>query len=120
LLIVDSTDGKVIATFPIGAGSDGTAFDAQRKRIFSSNREGTLSVIYAKDARHFVPLGEVPTQLLARTMAVDAESGRVFLVAADRVEVNPTATDPRKRYAVKPGSVRVLFVDPAPAAGEAK
>ena len=58
-------------------------------------------------------LGEVPTQPLARTMALDPASGRVYLVCGDRIEVDPTATSPRKRYGVKPGSVRMLFFDPA-------
>ncbi len=112
LLVVDSNDGKVVASLPIGLGSDGTAFDVKRKRAFSSNSEGTLSVIQEKDAQHFVSLRDVPTQLLARTLALDAESGRVYVVAADRIEVDPTAADPRKRYGVRQGSVRVLFADP--------
>jgi hypothetical protein len=33
-------------------------------------------------------------------------------VAADRIEVDPAATNPKKRYGTKPGSVRLLFVDP--------
>jgi hypothetical protein len=46
-------------------------------------------------------------------MAVDSETGRVYLLAGDRIEVDPTATNPRKRYGVRAGSARLLFVDPA-------
>jgi len=112
LLVVNSTNGAVVSVLAIGKGSDATAFDGVRKRAFSSNREGTLSVISEEGANQFASLGEVPTQLLARTMALDPVSGRIYLVAADRVEVDAAAADPRKRYSIVPGSVRLLFVDP--------
>ncbi|MGO9934601.1 MAG: YncE family protein [Steroidobacteraceae bacterium] len=114
LMVVNSTNGDVVSVLPIGNGSDATAFDSVRKRAFSSNREGTLSVIREDGANQFTSLGEVPTQLLARTMALDPVSGRIYLIAADRVEVDPAAADPRKRYSIVPGSVRLLFADPAP------
>lgn len=112
MLVVDALDGRIVATLPIGFGSDATAFDATRKRAISSNWEGTLSVFDAKDPDHYVSLGAVPTQPLARTMAVDSESGRIYLVAADRIEVDPKAKNPFKRYGVRRGSVRLLFADP--------
>jgi uncharacterized protein YjiK len=114
LLVVNALNGEIVSVLPIGKGSDATAFDSTRHRVFSSNREGTLSVIREDDANRFTSLEEVPTQLLARTMTLDPASGRIYLVAADRTEVDPTAADPRKRYAVVPGSVRLLFADPAP------
>jgi hypothetical protein len=78
----------------------------------SSNSDGTLSVIGDMGSDHYTLLGDVPTQPLARTMAVDSESGRVYLLAADRIEVDPAAANPRKRYGVRPGSARLLFADP--------
>lgn len=114
MVIVDSNDGRIVATLPIGNGSDAAAFDPIRQRAFSSNREGSLSVIRVEGANKFVSLGEVLTQPLARTMALDAETGRVYLVAADRMELDPKATDPRKRFGVRANSVRLLFADPAP------
>jgi hypothetical protein len=63
----------------------------------------------------FVSLGEIPTQPLARTMGLDPETGRIYLIAGDPVEVDPSASDPRRRFGVKPNSVRLLFLDPATA-----
>jgi DNA-binding beta-propeller fold protein YncE len=115
VVVVDSDNGHVVTTLPIGQGSDGTAFDAERKLVFSSNRDGTLSVIREDGPDKFASLGNVPTQLLARTMALDPETGRIYLVTGDRIETNPDATfDPRQRYSIKRGSVRMLFVDPQP------
>ncbi|MGH6878147.1 MAG: hypothetical protein ACREHV_12355 [Rhizomicrobium sp.] len=103
----------MVATLPIGAGTDAAAFDPRRNLIFSSNREGTLSVIAEKTPNDFVALPPVTTEFGARTMALDPESGRIYLVTAD-FTANPKAdtSDPRRRYIVTPGSVRLLFLDP--------
>ncbi len=45
-------------------------------------------------------------------MAVDAETGRIFLVTADVDEIDPKADNLNQRYKVKPGTVKVLFLDP--------
>jgi len=113
MVIVDATTGTVVQSVPIGKGTDAVAFDAQRKRVFSSNGlAGTVTVVSEESSDRFELLGENPTQPMARTMAVDPEMGRLFLVSADRIEVDPTASSPRKRYAVRAGSVRLLFMDP--------
>ena len=114
LLVVDAQSGQVAAELPIGFGSDATAVDTSRHRVFSSNWDGTLSVIDISGPGRAVSLGEVPTQPLARTMAVDSASGRVYLVAGDRIEVDAAATNPKKRYGLQPGSLRLLFADPTP------
>ena len=58
---MDADSGANIATVPIGGGSDGAAFDPIRKLIFSSNGDGTLSVILEKDAQTFIPAATINT-----------------------------------------------------------
>jgi len=115
MVVINADNGVVIATLPIGAGTDFASFDSERGLAYSSNRDGTLSVIAEQSPTSFVSLPAIPTQLGARTMAIDPKSGRIYLVTAD-VTVNASAapTDFRHRYSVKPGSVRLLFLDPAP------
>jgi hypothetical protein len=113
LVVVNSDDGAVVATLPIGAGTDAAAFDPNRRLIFSSNREGTLSVIAEESAERYVALTPIQTEFGARTMALDPQSGRIFLVTADyTLNSNVPQSDARHRYSVKPGSVRLLFLDP--------
>ncbi len=45
LAVVDAADGRLVATLPIGKGSDAVAVDPGRRLVFSSNGDGTLSVI---------------------------------------------------------------------------
>ena len=113
LVVVDSDTGATVATLPIGSRSDAAAFDHKRKLIFSSNGEGTLSVIAEKDANSFEAVASVPTALGARTMALDPETGRLYLITAD-MTINPAAdpSDFRHRYVVTPGSAKLLFLDP--------
>ena len=112
LVVVDTDNGSEIATVPIGRGTDAVGFDPKRKLIFSSNGlDGNLSIIQEKDAKTFVTLGTVKTAVSARTMAIDPESGRIYLAAAD---LDPNAPPPTSGRNMKiiPGSFRLLFLDP--------
>ncbi len=109
LVVVDADTGANIATLPIGSSSDGAAFDPARKLIFSSNGEGTLTVIREKDARTFVSADTIKTVPGARTIAIDPETGRLFLVAADVEKVDPPATPGgRPHVTYVPGSLKLL------------
>jgi len=113
--IVDADSGAHIGTLPIGASSDGAAFDPIRKRIFSSNGDGTLSVFEERDAQTFVPLPTVKTAPSARTIAIDSYSGRLYLPAADIARIDPPAkAGERAHTTYVPGSLRLLVLSPQP------
>ena len=112
MVVVDADKGAVLATLPIGKGSDGAAFDSKRHLAFSSNGEGTVSVISEQSPDKFAAMADIPSRPFARTMTVDPESGRIFLVTADLDEVNPKAESLRQRYQIKRGTVQLLFLDP--------
>jgi YVTN family beta-propeller protein len=114
LLAIDADTGKVIASLPIGSRTDGAAFDPVRKRVFSSNGDGTLTVIAEKSPDSFVVLTNVKTMLGARTMTLDPQTGRLYLVAAEMKLNASAAPSDRSRYKTTPGSTRLLFLDPEP------
>jgi YVTN family beta-propeller protein len=115
MVVMNSDNGVVIATLPIGEGTDFASFDPERGLAYSSNRDGTLSVVAELSPDKFVALPAIPTQIGARTMAIDPKSGRIYLVTADMtVNESAAAGDSRRRYSVKPGSVRLLFLDLTP------
>jgi YVTN family beta-propeller protein len=114
MIVVDADTGANIATLPIGSFSDGAAFDPVRKRIFSSNGDGTLSVVQEVDAQHFTPLETIKTAPGARTMTIDERSGRLFLVAADIQKLEPPAkAGGRPHITFVPNSLKLLYFDPA-------
>jgi hypothetical protein len=97
----------------IGRGGDTLLFDAARRKIYSPNADGTLSVIDEADADRYVAEAAMPTKLGARTGALDPDSGRLFLVTAevDGMEPGKTPGAP-PRYHFKPSSTELLVFDP--------
>jgi YVTN family beta-propeller protein len=114
MVVMNADNGAIIATLPIGEGTDFASFDPTRGLAYSSNRDGTLSIVAEISPDNFAALPAIPTQLGARTMAIDPQSGRIYLVTADMAVSESTPGDSRRRYSVKPGSVRLLFLDIAP------
>ena len=111
LMVVDTRSGKVVAELPIGRGSDAVAFDAKRRRVFSSNGlDGTISVYQQTSPDAYTALAPVVTAVSGRTMAVDPSSGRLFLAAA---ETDPAST-PAGRPRPRPGTLRLMIFDPVP------
>ena len=113
MVVVDAESGANVATLPIGSSTDGAAFDPIRKLIFSSNGDGTLSVVQEKDAQTFVLSDAIKTSPGARTMAIDPETGRLFLVAADVEKIDlPTKAGGRPHVTYVPNSLKLLYLDP--------
>ncbi len=107
LIVMNAENGKVVKELPIGDGCDGVAFDTGNNTIFSSNGEGTLSVIKEKTANQYEVLEQALTQKGARTIAVDAETHMVYLPTADFVPVTEPQAPHTKRGTI-PGTFRVL------------
>ena len=106
---VDANTGKQIGTADIGTGPDFAAFSPKHQLAFSSNGEGTLSVV---DTAHgFKTIETLPTLKGARTMAYDTATDRVYLVTAQFGPApDPTPAMPRPRPAVIPDSFTILVV----------
>jgi DNA-binding beta-propeller fold protein YncE len=82
-VVLNADDGKILAALPIGAGTDGAVFNAATGEAFSSNRDGTLSVIKVGGPTNFAVTQTVATMAGAKTCTLDAKTGRVLLIAAE-------------------------------------
>jgi YVTN family beta-propeller protein len=114
LAVVNADTGAVITTLPIGPGVDGTEYDPGTKTVFAScgGAGGTLAVIKQESADKYSVAANVPTQPRAKTLTLDPKTHRVFLTAATFTTPSPSATTPKPRGAVVPGSFQVLIVEP--------
>ena len=109
LAVMNADNGKLITTLPIGDGVDATAFDAESQLAFSSNGEGTLTVVHEDTPDKFSVVENAPTQRGARTMALDQKSHKVFLITAEFGPAPaPTKEQPRPRPTMVPGSFTLL------------
>ncbi|HKV38792.1 MAG TPA: YncE family protein [Blastocatellia bacterium] len=109
MVVMDATNGHVVATPAIGQGVDANAFDPGTKLAFSSNGDGTLTVVHEDSGEKFSVVENAATQRGARTMAVDLKTHHVFVVTAEfGAPAAATAQNPHPRPAMLPGSFTVL------------
>jgi DNA-binding beta-propeller fold protein YncE len=109
MAVINADNGKLVTTLPIGSGVDGAGFDAERQLAFSSNGDGTLTVVHEDSPDKFSVAENVVTQRGARTLDVDQKAHRVFLITADFGPPPPaTAERPHPRPSIVPGTVTLL------------
>ncbi len=113
MVVMNARNGKVIAAPPIGDRVDAAVFDPGTRRAFSSNGDGTITVIGTSANNACEVLETIVTQKGARTMALNPETHRLYLPTAEfDAAPTPTAENPKPRPPVKPGSFVVLEVAP--------
>jgi len=113
MAVVNADSGQMITTVAIGNGPDAAAYDPGSKLIFSSNGEGTLTIVKQDSPDKYTVLATVPTERSARTMTLDTKTRKIYLSAA-QLGATPEATadNPHPRPKVVPGSFHVLVVSP--------
>src|SRR5437773_11611965 len=99
MVVMDAATGKVINSYPIGAGVDYAGFDPQAKLVFFSCGAGTLSIYHEKSVDDYEDAGAVTTQPSTKTRAFDPKTKKIFLPAAEYTETPrlSRAGDPRAR-----------------------
>jgi YVTN family beta-propeller protein len=106
LVVVDAGNGNIISKLPIGEGADGVVFDVNNNLIYTSNGEGTITVVKAVNANTYNVVGNYPTTRGARTLTMNYNTQILYLPTADF----EAATEPNGRHKIKPGTFRVLVV----------
>jgi YVTN family beta-propeller protein len=112
LVVMDATNGKIMATVPIGEGCDGAAFDPASKLIFTSNGSGTVSVVKEVSANLFKLVETITSKRGARTISLDSKTHMVYLPTAD-YESLPADAPKGTRAKMIPGSFQVLVLAPS-------
>ena len=109
--VVDADSGKLVTTLPIGDGVDANAFDPETGLAFASCGEGVLTVVHEDSADKFSVVENVPTARGARTMTLDPEKHRVFLVTAKfGPPPAPTAQQPHPWPSILPDTFVVMVM----------
>ena len=83
MVMLDANNGKYLADLPIGRGCDGAVFNPKTGECFSSQGDGTLTIIKEKTPTSFVVEQTVTTMQGAKTLTLDSKTGKVFLIAAE-------------------------------------
>ncbi|MFZ0279506.1 MAG: YncE family protein [Candidatus Sulfotelmatobacter sp.] len=105
MVVMDADTGKVVATPAIGEGVDAARFDPGSQLLFSSNGDGTLTVIHEDSPDKYSVIDNVQTERGARTMELDKKTHRIYTVTAD---LGPQPTEPHEPPPMVPGTFRLL------------
>jgi YVTN family beta-propeller protein len=113
MMVMDALNGKVINSVDIGERVDGCAFDPELKRAYSSNGEGTVTVVQEENGDKFYVLETVQTQRGARTICLDTRTHHIYLPSAEfGAAPEPTAENPHPRPVIKPGTFTIIDISP--------
>ena len=83
MVILNARDGKIITTLPLGRGTDGAVFNPSTMEAFSSQGDGTLTIIKENSPTNFAVEQTVQTKVSAKTLTLDSKTGHILLIAAD-------------------------------------
>ena len=111
MVVLNAKDGKIITSLPIGTGVDGAVFNPATMEAFSSQGDGTLTVVKEKSPASFSVAQNVQTQRSAKTLTLDPKTNQIYLIAA---EFTPPPTPPpagrRGRGQMVPDSFAIIVV----------
>ncbi len=128
MIILSAADGHIITDLPIGVGCDGATFNTATMEAFSSQGDGTLTVIKESSPTSFAVEQTVKTPVGAKTITLDSKSGHLYLMAAEYGPPPAPPTPPagaapapgpggpggpggfRRRGPIVPGSFSIIVV----------
>jgi len=82
-VILSADDGKIIATLPIGKGTDGGGFNPKTMEAFSSQGDGTLTIIKESSPTSFEVEQTVQTKPRAKTCTLDTKNNQIVLITTE-------------------------------------
>ena len=94
MVMLNADDGKFIAALPLGAGTDGAVFNPATMEAFSSQGDGTLTVIKENNPTTFVVEQTVTTPVRAKTLTLDSKTNNILLITAEFAAPPAPATPP--------------------------
>jgi DNA-binding beta-propeller fold protein YncE len=106
MLMMDSTNGKIVAEVPIGGGVDATWFDPGTGYAFSSCSTATVTVAHEDAPDKLTVVQTLQTATGARTMALDPATHRIYLAAA-KYTPPPEGSPANARPTMIPGSMHI-------------
>lgn len=105
LVILRADTGKVVATLPIGVGTDAAAFDPFTRRIYCSCGDGTVTVVQDDGNDKYSVIETIKTRPRSRTMTLDPQTHTLFLPTAEF----KAASKPGERPSMEPNSFGVMI-----------
>lgn len=111
MVILNAVDGKILETLPIGSGTDGAVFNPKTGEAFSSQGDGTLTIVKENSPTSFVVEQTLQTQPRAKTLTLDTRTNQIVLITAEFAPPPPTPPGERPaRGQMIPDTFSILVV----------
>ena len=111
MIILNAADGKILTTLPIGVGCDGAVFNPATSEVFSTQGDGTLTVIKESSPTTFAVEQTVTTPVRARTITLDSKTGHLITATADfGPPPPPKPGDKYSRAPMLPDTFKIVVV----------
>ena len=117
MVMLDTESGKVIASVPIGAGTDGCAFDDVTQLAFASCGDGTTTIAKEEAPDKLTVVQTLKTERGARTMSLDPQTHRIYLPTAQfQPAPSPSPGQSPARPTIVPNTLKLLVYGPSESA----
>ncbi len=93
-VILNSDDGTILATLPIGRGTDGGGFNSNTMEAFSSQGDRTLTIIREMSPTSFEVAQNLETKPRAKTCALDTQKNQIIVITTEPAPAAPGAATP--------------------------
>ena len=119
MTMLNTENGKVVTTVPIGSGTDGCAFDEKTQLAFASCGEGVTSIAKEESPEKLVAVQTSKTEPRARTMELDPATHRIYLPSAQfQPAPSPSPGATPGRPTIVPNTLKLLVYSPTGTAGK--
>jgi DNA-binding beta-propeller fold protein YncE len=82
-VVLSADDGKILTTLPIGRGTDGGGFNPNTMEAFSSQGDGTLTIIKESSPTSFEVEQTVQTKSRAKTCTLDTKHNQIIVITTE-------------------------------------
>ena len=112
MVILSARDGKILTSLPLAGGSDGAAFNPETMEAFSTQGNGTMTIVKEKSPTSFEVEQNLQTMMGARTVTFDSKTGRLFTMSQERGPAPPPPPGGGRggQGTPVPGSFTILMV----------
>lgn len=112
MVLLNADSGKILGTVPLGRGTDGAVFNPATMEAFSSQVDGTLTVVKESSPTSFAVEQTLQTMPSAKTMALDSKTNHLILIGAEfpPAPPRPAQGGQGNPNPMVPGSFTILMV----------
>jgi hypothetical protein len=112
MVILSAKDGKILANLPLAGGSDGSIFNPATMEAYSTQGNGTLTIVKENSPTSFEVEQNLQTMNGARTIAFDTKTNHIFTMSDERGPAPPPPAGGGRggRAPAIPGSFSILMI----------